>query len=87
MRRPGACAEDRDRDTHFLPRPDPPPHSPISIHPELNPIPRHFALDRYDIAHVNIAALAAEGKMHPKDVARAIKAFNIHAEKGNSIGA
>lgn len=44
-------------------------------------------MDCYYIAHANIAALAAEGKMNPKDVARAIKAFNINAEKGNPIGA
>ncbi len=48
---------------------------------------RHFEVGRYYIAHANIAALAAEGKMNPKDVARAIKAFNIDAEKGNPIGA
>jgi pyruvate dehydrogenase E1 component len=48
---------------------------------------RHFEVDRYYIAHAAIAALAAEGKMNPKDVARAIKVFNIDAEKVNPIGA
>jgi pyruvate dehydrogenase E1 component len=48
---------------------------------------RHFEVDRYYIAHAAIAALAVEGKMNPKDVARAIKAFNIDAEKVNPIGA
>ena len=33
-----------------------------------------------------IAALAAEGKMNAKDVARAIKVFNIDPEKANPIG-
>lgn len=47
---------------------------------------RHFEVDRYYIAHAAIAALAAEGKMNPKDVARAIKVFNIDAEKANPIG-
>ncbi len=48
---------------------------------------RHFEVDRYYIAHANIAALAAERKMNPNDFARAIKAFNINAGKGNPIGA
>ena len=48
---------------------------------------RHLEMDRDYIAHANIAALAAEGKMNPKDVARAIKAFIINAGKGNPIGA
>jgi pyruvate dehydrogenase E1 component len=47
---------------------------------------RHFEVDRYYIAHAAIAALAAEGKMNAKDVARAIKVFNIDAEKANPIG-
>jgi len=47
---------------------------------------RHFEVDRYYIAHAAIAALAAEGKMNAKDVARAIKVFNIDAEKANPVG-
>lgn len=47
---------------------------------------RHFEVDRYYIAHAAVAALAAEGRMNAKDVARAIKVFNIDAEKANPIG-
>ncbi|GAB3741294.1 pyruvate dehydrogenase (acetyl-transferring), homodimeric type [Silanimonas algicola] len=47
---------------------------------------RHFEVDRYYIAHAAVAALAAEGKMNAKDVARAIKVFNIDPEKANPIG-
>jgi pyruvate dehydrogenase E1 component len=43
-------------------------------------------VDRFHIAHAAIAALAAEGKMTAKDVARAIKLYKIDAEKPNSIG-
>jgi pyruvate dehydrogenase E1 component len=48
---------------------------------------RHFEVDRYYIAHAAIAALAAEGKMAGKDVARAIKLYKIDAERGNPLGA
>ena len=37
-------------------------------------------------AHAAVAALAAEGKMNAKDVARAIKVFNIDPEKAKPIG-
>ena len=47
---------------------------------------RFFEVDRYYIAHAAIAALAADGKMSGKDVARAIKMYNIDAEKANPIG-
>jgi len=47
---------------------------------------RHFEVDRYYIAHAAIAALAAEGKMTAKDVARAIKQYKIDSEKPNPIG-
>jgi pyruvate dehydrogenase E1 component len=47
---------------------------------------RFFEVDRYYIAHAAIAALAAEGKMNAKDVARAIKQYKIDPEKGNPIG-
>jgi pyruvate dehydrogenase E1 component len=47
---------------------------------------RFFEVDRYYIAQAAIAALAAEGKMHAKDVARAIKEWKIDAEKANPVG-
>ncbi|GAA0724792.1 pyruvate dehydrogenase (acetyl-transferring), homodimeric type [Dokdonella soli] len=40
-----------------------------------------FEVDRYWIAHAAIAALAAEGKMNPEDVARAIKQWKLDPEK------
>ncbi len=47
---------------------------------------RFFEVDRYYIAHAAISALAAEGKMNAKDVARAIKQYKIDPEKANPIG-
>jgi pyruvate dehydrogenase E1 component len=47
---------------------------------------RFFEVDRYYIAHAAIAALAQDGKMNAKDVARALKAFKIDPEKANPIG-
>ena len=47
---------------------------------------RFFEVDRYYIAHAAIAALAADGKMTGKDVARAIKQYKIDVEKANPIG-
>jgi len=47
---------------------------------------RHFEVDRFHIAHAAIAALAAEGKMTGKDVARAIKQYKIDGEKPNPVG-
>ena len=47
---------------------------------------RHFEVDRFHVAHAAVAALAADGKLTPKDVARAIKVFGIDAEKPNPIG-
>lgn len=47
---------------------------------------RHFEVDRYYIAHAAIAALAKEGKMTGKDVARAIKQYKIDVDKANPIG-
>jgi len=47
---------------------------------------RHFEVDRYYIAHAAIAALAAEGKMTGKDVARALKQYKIDVEKVNPVG-
>ncbi len=42
-----------------------------------------FEVDRYWIAHAAIAALAAEGKMNPEDVARAIREWKLDPEKPN----
>ncbi len=47
---------------------------------------RFFEVDRYYIAHAAIAALAKDGKMTGKDVARAIKQYKIDPEKANPIG-
>ncbi|MBN8799213.1 MAG: pyruvate dehydrogenase (acetyl-transferring), homodimeric type, partial [Stenotrophomonas nitritireducens] len=47
---------------------------------------RFFEVDRYYIAHAAIAALAKDGKMTAKDVARAIKQYNIDPEKANPVG-
>jgi pyruvate dehydrogenase E1 component len=44
---------------------------------------RFFEVDCYYIAHSAIAALAAEGKINSKDVARAIKQYKIDAESAN----
>ncbi|MEO8010197.1 MAG: pyruvate dehydrogenase (acetyl-transferring), homodimeric type, partial [Dokdonella sp.] len=42
-----------------------------------------FEVDRYWIAHAAISALAAEGKMNPEDVERAIKQWKLDPEKPN----
>jgi len=48
---------------------------------------RHFfEVDRYYIAHAAIAALAADGKMNPTDVTRAIKTYKLDVEKANPVG-
>jgi pyruvate dehydrogenase E1 component len=47
---------------------------------------RHFEVDRFHIAHAAIAALAAEGKMTGKDVARAIKQYRLDVDKPNPLG-
>jgi len=44
-----------------------------------------FEVDRYYVAQAAIAALAAEGKMSAKDVARAIKTWKIDVEKPNPL--
>ena len=46
---------------------------------------RFFEVDRYYIAQAAVAALAREGKMHAKDVARAIKVWKIDADKANPL--
>jgi pyruvate dehydrogenase E1 component len=48
---------------------------------------RHFEVDRFHVAQAAIAALAADGKMTPKDVSRAIKLYKIDAEKPNPLHA
>jgi pyruvate dehydrogenase E1 component len=45
-----------------------------------------FEVDRYWIAHAAVAALASEGKMTAKDVARAIKLWKLDADKPNPLG-
>jgi pyruvate dehydrogenase E1 component len=47
---------------------------------------RHFEVDRFHIAHAAVAALAADGKLTGKDVARAIKLYKLDAEKPNPLG-
>ena len=42
---------------------------------------RHFEVDRFHIAHAAIAALAKDGKMTGKDVARAIRLYKIDTDK------
>ncbi|MBB6598274.1 pyruvate dehydrogenase (acetyl-transferring), homodimeric type [Luteimonas sp. MC1825] len=46
---------------------------------------RHFEVDRFHIAHAAIAALAADGKMTPKDVSRAIKQYKIAVDTPNPL--
>ena len=46
---------------------------------------RHFEVDRFHVAHAAIAALAADGKMTAKDVARAIKTYKIDVDKANPL--
>jgi pyruvate dehydrogenase E1 component len=47
---------------------------------------RFFEVDRYYIAHAAITALAQDGKMNAKDVARAIKTFKLDPDKPNPVG-
>ena len=47
---------------------------------------RHFEVDRVHIAHAAIAALAEDGKMTGKDVARAIKQYKLDGDKPNPLG-
>ena len=46
----------------------------------------HIEADRFHIAHAAIAALAADGEMTGKDVARSIKLYKIDSEKPNPVG-
>jgi pyruvate dehydrogenase E1 component len=46
---------------------------------------RFFEVDRYYIAQAAISALAAEGKMTTKDVARAIKTWKLDGDKPNPV--
>ncbi|EQD34554.1 pyruvate dehydrogenase subunit E1, partial [mine drainage metagenome] len=41
----------------------------------------HFEVDRRWIAHAALAALAAEGAVRPKDVARAIELYGLDPAK------
>ena len=47
---------------------------------------RHFEVDRYYIAQAAIDALAKDGKMTGKDVAKAIEIYKIDVEKANPVG-
>jgi pyruvate dehydrogenase E1 component len=40
-----------------------------------------FEVDRYWIAHAALAALARDGTVNPKDVARAIKEYKLDPDK------
>ncbi len=46
---------------------------------------RHFEVDRYHIAHAAVAALAADGKLTGKDVARALKLYKIDPDLPNPL--
>ncbi|MDQ3495625.1 MAG: pyruvate dehydrogenase (acetyl-transferring), homodimeric type, partial [Pseudomonadota bacterium] len=46
---------------------------------------RHFEVSRFHIAHAAITALAKDGKMTGKDVARAIKQYKIDTDKPNPV--
>jgi len=46
---------------------------------------RFFEVDRYYIAHAAICALAAEGQMNGKDVARAIREYRLDPDKANPL--
>ena len=46
---------------------------------------RHFEVDRFHVAHAAVAALAADGKLTAKDVARAIKLYKLDPEKPNPL--
>jgi pyruvate dehydrogenase E1 component len=46
---------------------------------------RFFEVDRWYIAQAAISALAAEGKMTTKDVARAIKTWKLDGDKPNPV--
>ncbi len=46
---------------------------------------RHFEVSRYYVAQAAVAALAAEGKLTGKDVAKAIEMYKIDSEKPNPV--
>ena len=46
---------------------------------------RHFEVDRFNVTHAAVAALAADGKLTGKDVARAIKLYKLDAENPNPL--
>ncbi len=45
----------------------------------------HFEVDRYHVAHAAVVALFESGKLTAKDVAKAIKVWNIDGEKPNPL--
>ena len=49
------------------------------------PLLPSLEVDRFHVAHAAIAALAADGKMTAKDVARAIKQYKIDTDKPNPL--
>jgi pyruvate dehydrogenase E1 component len=48
---------------------------------------RHFEVNRYYVAQAAIAALAAEGKLTAKDVAKASEHYGIDGKRPNPLGA
>jgi pyruvate dehydrogenase E1 component len=56
-----------------------------AVRTRANPC-RLSEVDRHCIAYAAIAALAADGKMTGKDVARGIKQYKIDVEKVNLAG-
>ena len=57
-----------------------------SVPAALEALRRFFEVDRFHIAHAAVAALAAEGKMNSKDVARALKQYKLDGDKPNPLG-
>ena len=82
--------EDVVRLVHHVPAAEPPRPAIAATdgfgHPDTRAnLRRPFEVDRFHIAHAAIAALAAEGKMTGKDVARAIKQYQFDVVKPNPI--
>jgi pyruvate dehydrogenase E1 component len=48
---------------------------------------RHFEVNRYYVAQAAVAALAAEGKLTAKDVAKANEKYGVDGKKPNPVGA
>ena len=47
---------------------------------------RFFEVDRNYVAHAAVSALAAEGQLTAKDVARAVELFGIDVDKASPVG-